>query len=60
MIGARWLVVCSCGWTREASSEWAANSICKLHPQLSAADVARVTHIEGPDAPGTGQQLTMT
>jgi hypothetical protein len=56
----RWLVTCSCGWTREASSEWAAKSISKLHPRLAPVDVAHVTRIEGPGEPGKGQQLTLT
>ncbi|HKV71441.1 MAG TPA: hypothetical protein VJN62_09355 [Gemmatimonadales bacterium] len=56
---APWRVVCSCGWTGEASSEWAAKSITKLHPQLAPADVAHVTRIEGPDMPGTSTQLTL-
>ena len=34
----RWLVTCSCGWGREASSDWAANAVSRLHQQL--ADVA--------------------
>ena len=32
--------VCSCGWERECSSEWAAESASKLHPQLRL-DVGR-------------------
>ena len=55
----RWLVTCSCGWTREASSEWAARSISKLHPQLARVDVAHETRIEGPDTSDTGQQLPL-
>lgn len=51
----------SCGWEREAVSEWAANSLCKLHPQLAAMDVADVTRVEGPDqAASGGQRLTLT
>ena len=49
-VGApRWLVTCSCGWGRECSSEWAAQSVTKLHPQLAPIDVARVTRVEGPE-----------
>jgi hypothetical protein len=45
----RWLVTCSCRWTREAISEWAAKSISRLHPQLAQVDVVYVTRVEGPD-----------
>jgi hypothetical protein len=31
----RWLVTCSCGWGRECLSEWAAQSVSRLHHQLS-------------------------
>jgi hypothetical protein len=56
---ARWLVTCSCGWERECSSEWAVQSVSRLHPQLSAIDVTHVTRVEGPDqATSGGQQLT--
>src|SRR5258706_545166 len=44
----RWLVTCSCGWERECSSEWAARSVSKLHPQLAQMDVSHVTRVEGP------------
>jgi hypothetical protein len=44
----RRLVICSCGWERECSSEWAAKAARKLHQQLGdvgmeheAADVPR-------------------
>jgi hypothetical protein len=58
-MATRWLVACSCGWERECSSEWAALSVSKLHPQLAPMDVAHVTRVEGPtDTPG-GQQLTL-
>ena len=56
----RWLVTCSCGWTREASSEWAAKSIGKLHPQLAPVGVAHVIRIERSDQSGTAQQLALT
>ena len=55
-----WLVTCSCGWERECSSEWAARSVSKLHPQLAPMDVVHVTVIEGPDGRAGGQQLTLT
>ena len=56
----RCLVVCSFGWGWECASEWAAQSVSKLHPQLAPMDVAHVTRIEGPDDSGRGQQLTLT
>lgn len=56
----RWLVICSCGWTREASSAWAANSVSKLHRQLGPTDGAHVTRIEGPGDGAGDQQLTLT
>jgi len=43
---ARWLVVCSCGWTREASTAWAAQSVSKLHQKLAPTDVEHVTRVE--------------
>jgi hypothetical protein len=55
-----WLVICSCGWERECSSEWAADSVSKLHPQLASMDVAHTTRIEGPEGGAGGQQLTLT
>ena len=61
MTAKHWLVICSCGWEREAVSEWAAKSLCKLHPQLAAMDVAHVTRVQGPDRVVSGdQQLTLT
>jgi hypothetical protein len=54
----QWLVICSCGWTREAISEWAAKSISKLHPQIAPMDVSHVVKVEGSE-PGEGQQLTL-
>jgi len=53
------LVVCSCGWTREASSEWAAKSISKLHPQLAEVGTEHVTQIEGPAPHQAGEQLML-
>jgi hypothetical protein len=60
MTAKHWLVFCSCGWEREAVSEWAAKSLCKLHPQLAAMDVALVTRVDGPDQAAGDQQLTLT
>ena len=61
MTAKHWLVTCSCGWEREAVSEWAAKSLCKLHPQLAAMDVPHVTRVDGPDqVAASGQQLTLT
>jgi hypothetical protein len=56
----RWLVTCSCGWERECSSEWAARSASRLHPQLAPMDVAHVTRVEGPEGGASGQHLTLT
>jgi hypothetical protein len=55
-----WLVTCSCGWGRECSSELAAQSVGKLHPQLAPMAVAHVPRVEGPDGDAGGQQLTLT
>jgi hypothetical protein len=52
-----WLVLCSCGWERKCSSEWAAQSIAKLHPQFASKDVAHVTRVE-PGHTSIAQQLT--
>jgi hypothetical protein len=59
-VRASWLVTCSCGWERECASEWAAQSVSKLHPQLAPMDVAHMTRVEGLDDSGRGQQLTLT
>ena len=60
MTGASpWLVVCSCGWERECSSEWAARSVSKLHPQLGDVGVEHVTQIEVPDDSKSGEQLPL-
>ena len=55
----RWLVICSCGWTREVISAWAAKSISKLHPRLAQADKVHVTRVEGPDDRAGERQLTL-
>jgi glycine cleavage system aminomethyltransferase T len=53
----RYRVICSCGWERECSSEWAAQSVSKLHLQLAPRDVAHVVvRVEGPNADAGGQQ----
>jgi hypothetical protein len=44
---------------RECSSEWAARSMSKLHPQLAPMNVAHETRVEGPNA-GEGHQLRLT
>ena len=31
----RWLVMCSCGWGRECSSEWAAKSVSRFAGTLT-------------------------
>ena len=43
---SRWRLICSCDWERECSSEWAAQSVSKLHPQLAPMDMAHVTRDE--------------
>ncbi len=43
-----WLITCSCGWTRELSQRWAAESAAELHPKLSASGVTHTLTIEGP------------
>ena len=55
----RWLVICSCGWTRKASSTWAANSISKLHRQLGRVGVEHAARIDGLSAPTDGGQLML-
>jgi len=55
----RWLVLCSCGWGRECVSEWAAESVSKLHKKLGAVGVEHTTHVDAPAAEGSsrGEQL---
>jgi hypothetical protein len=57
---ARWLVLCSCAWERECSSEWAARSVSKLHSQLAPMDVPHVTTVNGPGEGAGPQQLSLT
>jgi hypothetical protein len=56
---AVWLVTCSCGWGREASSEWAANAVSRLHQQLAGVGTEHVTRVEGRDQPEAGEQLRL-
>ena len=54
-----WLVVCSCGWTREASSQWAANSVSKPHRQLGSSG-EHVTRLWGPGDSAGERRLSLT
>lgn len=56
-----WVVTCSCSWTREAWSLWAAESMAKLHPKLSASGTEHTITIQEPpaDSPG-GERLPLT
>ncbi len=49
----RWLIACTCGWDREASSAWSATAIASLHARyLTAAGTEHVITIqEPPDEP---------
>jgi hypothetical protein len=55
-----WLIVCPCGWAREAISGWATKSIRTLHPQLARKDATYGTRVEGPGDGGAGRQLSLT
>ncbi len=56
----RWLLTCSCGWTREFSSQWAAESVAKLHPKLGQPGTAHTVRIEEPpDAPRREPELPL-
>jgi hypothetical protein len=56
-----WLVTCSCGWTRECVSRWAAESVAKLHPRLSSPGTEHTLTIEEPPAEARGQgELALT
>lgn len=50
----RWHLTCSCGWTRECVSQWAAESATKLHPRLEAS-LDHAVAIEAPPEQ-TGRQ----
>jgi hypothetical protein len=54
-----WFVTCSCSWSRECSSEWAALSVSKLHRQLAPMDAEHVTRVEGPGDGADSQQLSL-
>jgi hypothetical protein len=57
----RWHVICSCGWSRECISRWAAESVAHLHPRLNVTGTQHTITIEEPPAnPPGGQQLTLT
>ena len=51
--------ICSCGFTRETISDWAANAVSKLHKQLGPAGVEHVTRPEAPDDSKGSKQLTL-
>lgn len=55
-----WVVTCSCGWGRECASEWAAESVSRLHPQLGDLGVEHATQIEPPVNVRDGRQLPLT
>lgn len=53
----RWLITCSCGWRREASSAWAVTAIARLQARyLSTPGTAHTITIEEPADPKRGQQ----
>src|SRR4029453_11265177 len=54
-----WFVTCSCGWGREASSQWGANAGSRLHQQLAEVGTEHVTQTEPPGRGRTGEQLTL-
>src|ERR1700730_8759990 len=54
---AEWRVVCSCGWTREASSAWAAKSMSRLHERIGLPEVKHAARVEFLDGPESGSQL---
>ena len=58
----RWLITCSCGWEREASSLWAATAIFRLHARhLGDPGIDHTITIKEPPAdtpPGTQLPLT--
>ena len=59
MVRPQWLVVCSCGWEREASLAWAAQSVSRQHKQLRAVGVGHITHVEAPADASRGEQLPL-
>jgi len=54
-----WLVTCSCGWERECASQWAAESVSKLHRQLGDVGVEHKTQVEAPGEFGPPEQLPL-
>jgi hypothetical protein len=50
-----WLVTCSCGWGRECVSQWAAESVAKLHPKLGAPDAVHTVRVDAPSDQELGQ-----
>jgi hypothetical protein len=50
-----WLIICSCGWIRECSSQWAAESVAKLHPKLGTPGTEHTITIEEPPNPDARQ-----
>ena len=50
-----WRVKCCCGWERECSTEWAAASAAKVHPQLTRVDVKHDVRVDPPEGFGDGQ-----
>jgi hypothetical protein len=53
---ADWVVNCSCGWSRECLSRWAAESVATLHPRLTRPDNQHTITIEAPPNPHTPGQ----
>ena len=50
-----WLVTCSCGWTRDCSSQWAAESVAKLHPKIAAPAAVHTVSVDPPSDQDLGQ-----
>ena len=46
----------SCGWGRECSSRWAAESAATLHPRLSTPGIEHTITIEDPPSPDAPRQ----
>jgi hypothetical protein len=46
--------------SRETLSQWAAESVSRLHPQLAPTSEERATRVAGPDDGGGERQLTLT
>jgi len=60
MVRPQWLVTCSCGWSRECISLWAAEGVAKLHPRLSVPGIEHAITIEEPPAAAPpGAQLPL-